>query len=153
MSLSWPGGCSVVPGPDVSNYVPWVGSSQHACLRAQSPQSCPTLCDHMDCSPPNSSVRKILQAGEGYWRGLPFPPPGDLPPDPGMEPMSLKSPVLRGGLFTTCATWEAPEAIRKNVKTGRDLKRFFIWSHLLIHPRGPERVSQLVSRAAGTRYQ
>ena len=92
-------------------------------------------------------------AGEGYWRGLPFPPPGDLPPDPGMEPMSLKSPVLRGGLFTTCATWEAPEAIRKNVKTGRDLKRFFIWSHLLIHPRGPERVSQLVSRAAGTRYQ
>ena len=38
LSLSWPGGCSVVPGPDVSNYVPWVGSSPHACLRAQSPQ-------------------------------------------------------------------------------------------------------------------
>ena len=25
-------------------------------------QSCPTLCDHMDCSPPGSSVRGILQA-------------------------------------------------------------------------------------------
>ena len=25
-------------------------------------QSCPTLCDHMDCSPPGSSVHGILQA-------------------------------------------------------------------------------------------
>ena len=33
-----------------------------------------------------------------YWRGLPFPPLGDLP-DPGVEPMSLVSPVLAGGFF------------------------------------------------------
>ena len=26
-------------------------------------QSCPTLCDPMDCSPPGSSVHGILQAG------------------------------------------------------------------------------------------
>ena len=35
-----------------------------------------------------------------YWNGLPFPMPGDLP-DPGMEPVSLTSPVLVGGFFTT----------------------------------------------------
>ena len=34
-----------------------------------------------------------------YWSGLPFPTPGDLP-DPGLEPMSLKSPSLAGGFFT-----------------------------------------------------
>ena len=42
-----------------------------------------------------------------YWRGLPCPPPGDLP-NPGMEPVSLTSPALTGGSFTTSATWEAP---------------------------------------------
>ena len=35
-----------------------------------------------------------------YRRGLPFPPQGDLP-DPGIEPVSLASPVLVGGFFTT----------------------------------------------------
>ena len=35
-----------------------------------------------------------------YWSGLPFPSPGDLP-DPGIEPASLMSPALAGGLFTT----------------------------------------------------
>ena len=30
-----------------------------------------------------------------YWSELPFPPPGDLL-DPGIEPASLRSPVLAG---------------------------------------------------------
>ena len=30
------------------------------------------------------------------------------PPDPGIEPMSLRSPALAGMFFTTSATWEAP---------------------------------------------
>ena len=34
-----------------------------------------------------------------YWSGLPFPPPRDLS-NPGMEPMSLKSPALAGRFFT-----------------------------------------------------
>ena len=29
-----------------------------------------------------------------YWRGLPFPSPGDLP-DPGIEPISPVSPALQ----------------------------------------------------------
>ena len=40
-----------------------------------------------------------------YWSGLPCPPPGDLP-DPGIKPVSLRSPALAGGFFTTNATWE-----------------------------------------------
>ena len=40
-----------------------------------------------------------------YWSGLPCPSPRDLP-DPGMEPMSLTSPALAGGFFTTSITWE-----------------------------------------------
>ena len=35
-----------------------------------------------------------------YWRGLPFPTPGDLP-DPGSEAMSPMSHALTGGFFTT----------------------------------------------------
>ena len=40
-----------------------------------------------------------------YWSGLPCPSPGDLP-DPGIEPVSLTSPALAGGFFTTSTTWE-----------------------------------------------
>ena len=35
-----------------------------------------------------------------HWSGLPGPPPGDLP-DLGIKPMSLMSPTLAGGFFTT----------------------------------------------------
>ena len=35
-----------------------------------------------------------------YWSGLPFPSPEDLP-SPGIEPVSLASPALTGGFFTT----------------------------------------------------
>ena len=46
-----------------------------------------------------------------YWSGLPCPPAGD-PPNPGIKPMSLRSPVLGGRFFTTRATWEALHAIQ-----------------------------------------
>ena len=44
-------------------------------------QSCPTLCDPMDCSLPGSSVHGIFQAKSHgrrslvYWSGLPLPSP------------------------------------------------------------------------------
>ena len=41
-----------------------------------------------------------------YWSGLPCPSLGGLS-DPEIEPKSLLSPALAGGLFTTSATWEA----------------------------------------------
>ena len=48
-------------------------------------QSCPTLCDPMDYSPPDSSVHGILQARILEWVAIPSP--GDLP-DPGIESTS-----------------------------------------------------------------
>ena len=35
-----------------------------------------------------------------YQSGLPFPAPWDLP-NPGIKPLSLMSPALAGGFFTT----------------------------------------------------
>ena len=58
-------------------------------------QSCVTLCDPVDCSPPGSSIHGILQAG--MLDGSPFPSPGDLP-DPGIEP---RSPVLQADALTS----------------------------------------------------
>ena len=52
----------------------------------------------MDYSLPGSSVHGISQARILEW--VAFPPPGDLP-DPGIKPVSLASPALAGGFFTT----------------------------------------------------
>ena len=41
-----------------------------------------------------------------YWTELPCSPP-DLP-NPGIKPVSLKSPDLASGFFTTSATWVGP---------------------------------------------
>ena len=58
-------------------------------------QSCLTLCNPMDGSPPGSSVHGISQARILEW--VPFPSPGDLP-DPETEPAS---PALAGEFFIT----------------------------------------------------
>ena len=59
---------------------------------AKSLQSCPTLCNPMECSPPGSSVHRIFQAR--IWSGLPCPSPGDLP-DPEIETVSSVAPALQ----------------------------------------------------------
>ena len=58
-------------------------------------QSCQTLCDPKDCSPPGSSVHGISQARTLEW--VATSPPGDLP-NPGIEPVP---PASVGGFFTT----------------------------------------------------
>ena len=35
-------------------------------------QSCPALCDPVDCSPPGSSIHGILQARIPEWVAIPF---------------------------------------------------------------------------------
>ena len=50
-------------------------------------QSCLTLCDPMDCSPPGSSVHEDSPSKKEYWS----PSPGDLP-NPGIK---TRSPVLQ----------------------------------------------------------
>ena len=63
------------------------------CVRAQ---SCPTLCDPVDWSPPGSSVYGFSR--QEYWSRLPFSPPGDLP-NPGIKPTSHISCIGRRVLY------------------------------------------------------
>ena len=70
----------------------------HACMQAQSLQSCLILCDPMDCSP-QASLSTGLSRRE-YWSRLPFPIPGDLL-NPWVKPRSPTVPALAGGFFTT----------------------------------------------------
>ena len=52
-------------------------------------QSCPTLCNAMDCSLQTPLSMKF--SSQEYWSGLPFPSPGDLP-NPEIE---SRSPTLQ----------------------------------------------------------
>ena len=67
----------------------------YACV---SVESCPTLCNPMDCSPLGTSVHGIIPAR--ILESVAIFPPGDLP-DSGIEPVSLAIPALAGGYFTT----------------------------------------------------
>ena len=51
-------------------WAPATGLSR-SCVRTQSFQSCPTLCNPMDCSPAGSSVHGILQARILEWVAMP----------------------------------------------------------------------------------
>ena len=58
-------------------------------------QSCPTLCNPMDYSPPGSSAHEIFQARILEWVAISFP--RDLP-NPGIEP---RSPALQADSLPT----------------------------------------------------
>ena len=62
----------------------------HVCMLSH--QSCPTLYDPMDNSPPGSSVHGILQARILEWVAMPSS--RDLP-DPGIKPTSPVAPALQ----------------------------------------------------------
>ena len=55
------------------------------------------------CNQWTVAYQSLLSIGfsrQEFSSGLPVPSPGD-PPDPGMEPLSLTSPAVGGGFFTT----------------------------------------------------
>ena len=60
-------------------------------------QSCPSLCDPVNSSPPGSCLWDFRQE---HWSELPFAFPGDLP-DPGIKLVTPVSPALAGRFFTT----------------------------------------------------
>ena len=76
-------------------------SQQHLCVRDAVVSDSTTLWTVARQAPLSTGFSR-----QGYWSGLPCPPPGALP-DPGIKPKSLKSPALAGGFFITSATWEA----------------------------------------------
>ena len=72
----------------------------HVCMLSF--QSCLTLYNPMDSSPPGFSIHGKIEMGfsrQEYWSGLPFPLPGDLP-NPGIELVSPASPALASRFFT-----------------------------------------------------
>ena len=92
LSLSQPLASPIAPPqPLFSPTLP--GFTGHVCVHAQ---SCPTLCDPMDCSPQGPLTIEFSR--QEYWSGLPFPSSGDLP-NPRIEPAS-RVPALAGGFFT-----------------------------------------------------
>ena len=77
-------------------------------------QSCPTLCDLMDCSPPGSSVHWIFQAWILEWVAISFSRGSSRPRD-----RTLVSRIV-GRCFTIQATREAG---RKKKKEGGDTNK------------------------------
>ena len=71
--------------PDGSCLASLSPGSISSCCHCLVAQSCPTLCNTVDCNTPYSSVHGFPR--QEYWSGLPFPSPGDRP-NPGIEPMS-----------------------------------------------------------------
>ena len=55
---------------DISHDLTYMWSLKHT--HAKSLQLCPTFCNSMDCSPPVSSVHRILQATILEWITIPF---------------------------------------------------------------------------------
>ena len=74
------------------------------CMRAKLLHSCPTLATLWNVA--HYAPLSMGFSRQKNWSGLPCPPPGDLL-NLGIKPMSLTSPALAGGFFTTSATWEA----------------------------------------------
>ena len=75
----------------------------HVCAKLL--QSCPTLCNLWTVA-----LQAPLSMGfsrQEQWSGLPCPPPGDLP-DPGVEAVTLMSPPLASGFFTTLRHQASP---------------------------------------------
>ena len=68
-------------------------SIEYACVCAQ---SCPTVCDPMDCGP--TTVHGIFQARIPEWVAISYSR-GSF--QPGLEPTSLESPALAGEFFIT----------------------------------------------------
>ena len=86
-------------------------------------QSCPNLCDPMDCSPPWTVSLSMEFSKQEHWSGLPFPSPGDLP-NPGIK---HSSPALQTNSLPT----EPP---------GKQLK-FMVESCSMEYPAALERMN------------
>ena len=68
----WAGGWSQLHDCCLSGYWPDTGCLLAAAAAAKSLQSCPTLCDPIDGSPPGSSIPRIHQARTLEWVAISF---------------------------------------------------------------------------------
>ena len=111
LATPWTAAYQAPPSMGLSRQEHWSGvplpspGNLTAAAAAKSLQSCPTLCNPMDYSPPGCSVCGIVQARILEWVAMPSS--GDLP-DSGLEPLCLMSPELAGGFFSTSARLGSP---------------------------------------------
>ena len=75
------------------------------CMHAKSLQLYPTLCDPIDCSPPGSSVHRILQARILEWAAMPSSRGSSQPRD------GIYVSHIAGRFFTIWATREVLLAV------------------------------------------
>ena len=91
------------PTPDFTQtHVHWVSDAIHIPIgMSEVAQSCPTLCDPMDCSLPGSSIRGILQARILEWVAISFSRGSSQPRD------WTQVSRIRGRCFNLWATRKA----------------------------------------------
>ena len=109
-----------------------------SCLVAQ---SCPTLCNPLDRSPPGSSDRGIFFR-QAYWSGLPFPTPRNLP-NPGIEPVS---PTLRVDSLPIESSGKPSKALGNHNKVNDHSREYWensqtLWACLLCSTQKAEQVT------------
>ena len=99
----------------LGNYIPCATAElqniDDACMHANLLQSCPTLCDPMNCSPPGSSVHGILQAKTLEWVAIPFSRGSSQCRDQTWDS------CIAGRFFTIWATREAQMELVSNAHT------------------------------------
>ena len=67
-----------------------------------------------------------------YWSGLSYPPPGDLP-DLGIEPVSLTSPAVADGFFTTSPPGKPSQSHKQIITKGGRLRSVSVLTQQDIH--------------------
>ena len=87
----------------------------HHCMPAKSLQSCPTLCESIDYSPPGSFVHGILQARIMEWVAMSSSMGSSKQRD--LTRISYVSCIGRWVFFffTTCTSWKAPPKLLDGV--------------------------------------
>ena len=96
------------PAPSLNTEVLWnAGTMLNPLWKVSVAQSCPTLCDPMDCSPPDYSVHGIFQARILEWVAI-SSSRGSFQPRDG-----TRVSCIAGGFFIISATKQAPMAAIK----------------------------------------
>ena len=103
------------------------------CMHAKSLQSCPALCNPMDCSPPGSSVHGILQARTLEWVAIPSSRGSSQPRD--------RAHVSRGSClahrFFTIEPPGKPKTLLSSVQFSRSVVSNSFQPHESQHARPP----------------
>ena len=105
---------------------------ERAYMHAKSLQSCPTLCNSMDCSPPGSSVYGILQERILAWVAM----PSSRGSSQARDQIRVSYVSCIGRQVPTSATWEAPWiTITACSLFASNFSLFKFFSHITVSPR------------------